>query len=98
MTMRIFISLLFSLSLHAFAALPPEYDRIKTEAEKLYAEGSFALAHDAYAKAGSIKLPTAEKRWLEFRLADTQWRSQAATQTSDTTKLDEARKQLEVLI
>ena len=98
MTMRIFIALILSLTLHAFAALPPEYEKLKADAEKLYADGSFALAHEAYQKAGSIELPANEKRWVEFRLADTQWRAQAGTQTSDTTKLDQARQQLEALI
>ncbi|MEY2429118.1 MAG: alpha-2-macroglobulin, partial [Verrucomicrobiota bacterium] len=98
MTTRIFIALVFSLAVHALAALPPEYENLKADAEKLYADGSFALAHEAYQKASSIKLPAGEKRWLEFRLADTQWHSQAATQTADTTKLDDARKQLEALI
>src|SRR2546421_9613748 len=98
MTTRLFIALIFSLAVDALAALPPEYGQIKTDAEKLYAEGSFALAHDAYAKAGSLDLPIAEERWLKFRLGDTQWRSQAATQSADTTKLDDARKQLEGLI
>ncbi|HEY0728734.1 MAG TPA: MG2 domain-containing protein, partial [Pyrinomonadaceae bacterium] len=37
-------------------------------------------------------------RWVEFRLADTLWRSQAATQTADTTKFETAQKQLEQLI
>jgi hypothetical protein len=37
-------------------------------------------------------------RWVEFRLADTTWRAQAATETSDTTKFEQATKQLEELI
>ena len=37
-------------------------------------------------------------RWVLFRNADTLWRSQAATQTADTTKLDQARDWLEQLL
>src|SRR5438874_1269334 len=82
----------------AGAVLPPQYEQIKKDGEKLFTEGSFALAHQAYQKAESMELPAEEKRWMEFRLADTQWRSQAATETADTTKLDQARHQLEALI
>ena len=39
-----------------------------------------------------------EARWVEFRLADTLWRAQAATQTADTTKYETAERQLESLI
>ena len=39
-----------------------------------------------------------ESRWVGFRLADTLWRAQAATKTADSTKYDEARHQLEVLV
>ncbi|HKY46291.1 MAG TPA: MG2 domain-containing protein, partial [Pyrinomonadaceae bacterium] len=37
-------------------------------------------------------------RWVEFRLADTAWRAQSATQTSDTSRYEQAQKQLEELI
>ena len=82
----------------ALGALPPEYDALKEKAEKLVQEKSFALAHDTYAKAAELQLPGSERRWVEFRLADTQWRSQAATQTADTTRLDQAARQLEALV
>ncbi|MDB6068427.1 MAG: Large extracellular alpha-helical protein [Pedosphaera sp.] len=90
--------LCLALCLNAFAALPPEYDQLKTDAEKLYAQGSFAKAHEAYEKAKPMDLPAAEMRWVDFRLADTLWRSEASTQTADTTQLDKARQQLEVLV
>jgi len=98
MILRIVIGLVLSATLHGFAALPPDYEKLKADAEKLSADGSFALAHEAYQKAAAIELPPPEKRWVEFRLADTQLRSQAATQTADTTKLDDARQKLAVLI
>ena len=40
-------------------------------------------------------LSEADARWVDFRMADTQWRSAAATDNSDPTRLDEARDNLE---
>jgi alpha-2-macroglobulin len=85
---------LFALKLAA--ALPPEYESLKADAEKFYAEGSFAKAHELYARAMVMSNITSnEARWVSFRNYDSQWRSAAATQTADTTKLDQAREQLE---
>jgi alpha-2-macroglobulin len=75
-----------------------DYDALKIEAEKLYSEGSYARARELYSRARELAQLPAERRWIDFRLADTLWRSQAATKTSDSTKYDEARRQLEVLI
>jgi len=87
------------LTLQLFAAEPPEYETLKAEAEKLYADGSYAKAHELYARAMVMSnISSNEARWVFFRNAETQWRAQAATQTADTTKLDQARQQLEVLI
>src|SRR5690349_16004926 len=88
----------FLLAFNLFAAAPPEYESLKADAEKLYTDGSFARAHDLYASVNRTNLPAAEQRWVQFRLADTQWRSQAATQTADTTRLDAARHELEVMV
>src|SRR5437868_1991944 len=96
--LKILVGLCLTLCLNTFAALPPEYDQLKADAEKLYAQGSFAKAHEAYEKAKPMDLPAAEMRWVDFRLADTLWRSEAATQTADSTQFDNARQQLEVLI
>jgi len=94
--MRLSVVLLVSLAVAARAELPEEYVRLKTDAEKLYAEKSFAKSHELYARAlGMSNLPAAEARWVFFRNADTLWRSQAASQTADTTKLDQARGWLE---
>ena len=87
------------LTLQLFAAEPPEYETLKAEAEKLHADGSYAKAHELYARAMVMSnISSNEARWVFFRNAETQWRAQAATQTADTTKLDQARQQLEVLI
>src|SRR2546428_9530120 len=101
MRLRVVLALMVGVAgvnFEAGAALPPEYEQMRKEGEKLFAEGSFGRAHEAYQKAEGMELPAEEKRWVEFRLADTQWRSQAATETADTTKLDQARQQLERLI
>ncbi len=95
--MRFFAALLV-VALNTLAALPPEYETLKAEAEKFYTDKSFARAGEVYARAIVTNLPAVEARWVGFRLADTQWRAQAATQTADTTKLDQARETLEKLV
>ena len=75
-----------------------DYAGLKAEAERLYAQGSYARAQEIYSRVDKKSLPAAELRWVEFRLADTLWRAQAATETADNTKFEEAQKQLEELI
>jgi len=49
-----------------------DYASIKKEAERLYAEKSYARAHSLYQESHP---PTAgEEGWVAFRLADTRWR------------------------
>jgi len=72
-----------------------DYPHLFTQAEQRFAEKSYTLAHDLYARTTAMKLTAAEARWVAFRLADTQWRAQAATQNADTTKIDAARQALE---
>ncbi|HEX4644237.1 MAG TPA: hypothetical protein VH598_01370, partial [Verrucomicrobiae bacterium] len=52
--------LFFTFCLNTLAALPPDYEPVKAQAEKLYADGSFRLAHDEYEKAKAMELPAAE--------------------------------------
>ena len=75
-----------------------DYARLKSEAEQFYAAGSYARANEVYGRVDQTGLSPGEKRWVEFRIADTSWRAQAATETSDTTKFELAQKQLEELI
>src|SRR6266436_3410285 len=75
-----------------------DYAKAKAKAEQEYAAGSYARAYDIYAKVSKTGLPAAEARWIDFRLADTGWRAQAGSQTSDTTKSEQAIKQLDELI
>jgi uncharacterized protein YfaS (alpha-2-macroglobulin family) len=76
----------------------PDYSRAKADAEAQYSQGSYARANEIYAGIDKSKLSAPEARWVQFRIADTMWRAQAATETSDSTRLDQAQKQLEELI
>ncbi|MFQ3589341.1 MAG: alpha-2-macroglobulin family protein [Chloracidobacterium sp.] len=72
-----------------------DYQTLKTEAERLYAEGSYELARQRYAQLDPSTLPAGEARWVRFRLADTDWRARAATTQSD---FEPARAALDKLI
>ncbi|MDA2926676.1 MG2 domain-containing protein, partial [Acidobacteria bacterium AH-259-G07] len=93
-----FLSLFILFGLSSAQLPGADYEGLKEQAERLYAEGSYRRAHELYVKADELDLPEAEARWVDFRLTDTQWRAQAATQTSDSTEFEEARRQLEALI
>ena len=84
--------LLCAIHFSACAAAPPpaDYASHRAAAEKLFAEGSFAKAGEIYRAINATNLAPAEARWVQFRRADTQWRSEAATQQADTTRLAEA--------
>ena len=75
-----------------------DYSQLRQQAEAQYAQGNYSRAHELYSKVDKLKLAAPDVRWVEFRLADTSWRAQAGTQTSDTTHYEEAQKQLEELI
>lgn len=74
---------------------PSDYETNQSAAEQFYADGSYAKAHEIYSKMDVSQLSSDEARWVAFRLADTQWRSQAATDNPDTTRIDEARAGLD---
>src|SRR3989304_5631245 len=93
-----FLVLLFLLGLAVLLAQPSDYQSLRMEAEKFYAEGSYSRAQELYEKARSLPLSSKEARWVDFRLADTRWRSQAATETADPTKFEQAQRQLETLV
>ena len=81
------------------AAAPPQnYQELKTQAEALYFQGSYGRANALYAQAIAMDLSNDDKRWVNFRIADTLWRSQAGTQTADSSIYDKARAQLEEVI
>ncbi|MCH8209630.1 MAG: alpha-2-macroglobulin, partial [Nitrospinae bacterium] len=91
------IGLLFPV-LFISAAAAQDYSRLKAEAEKFFKEASFSRAHKIYQKAGTLNLSPQQKRWVDFRLADTLWRAQAGSKTADSSKFDQARHGLEVLV
>ncbi|HEX9160594.1 MAG TPA: MG2 domain-containing protein, partial [Thermoanaerobaculia bacterium] len=67
------------------------YESLKRQAESSYSEKSYGRAHELYEQIAALSLPAEEKRWVDFRLADTAWRADASNR-------DAARKQLEELI
>jgi hypothetical protein len=73
---------------------PSSYEELKAGGERYYAEGSYALSRTSYLAAQKLAPTPAEKRWVDFRLADTRWRAFAATENSDQTELLEARRHL----
>src|SRR3974377_2180011 len=90
-----FISL---ISLSAIEESQSSYLDLKQEAERHFENGSYALAYSLYSKIDKKQLSSVEARWVDFRQADTLWRSEAATNSADTTKLDQARQQLEKMV
>jgi len=100
---------LLNLSLHclvlfALTLLPqnafsnPDYAKLKAEAERFYDRDSFSRAHEVYLAAQKLDLNDEEARWVRFRLADTLWRAQAASNNPDSTVFDKARFQLEKMV
>jgi alpha-2-macroglobulin len=88
----------FTFLLFNAIAQQSDYAQLRNDAEAEYAQGSYSRANELYAKVDKTRLNPADLRWVEFRLADTTWRAQAATQTPDTTHFEQAQKQLEELI
>ncbi|UCD76852.1 MAG: hypothetical protein JSV91_07965 [Phycisphaerales bacterium] len=80
------------------AGPPEELGDFAAVAEKHYAEGSYARAHELYKQLAARPLTDAQKRWVDFRLPDTRWRAQAATRTHDDTIRRQALKELEALV
>lgn len=88
------VTLIGMLLLSTAVAFPPQgsdYEAIRAEGEREYAEKSFGRAHAAYERAAKLKLSEEEKRWVEFRLADTTWRADAASPDPERKKVDQAR-------
>ncbi|MDD2709479.1 MAG: alpha-2-macroglobulin family protein [Verrucomicrobiae bacterium] len=80
-------------------AAPGDYEKRKEEAEKLFAEKSYAQAAAIYAGMDMGGLAPEERRWVKFRQADAAWRAQAGTQAGgDDTVIVKARQQLEAMV
>ena len=78
-------------------ALAADFGDLRTAAERLYAEGSYAEANKAYLTADTNGLAKAEARWVIFRLADTQWRAAATARGTDGEPIQAAKRVLEQL-
>ncbi len=89
---------LAAIALLLGANTPPDYPKLRSQAERLIAEKSFSEAHELYERLAKADLPAPEKRWVAFRLADTLWRSQDIPNGGDPSKLDQARRDLQALI
>lgn len=89
---------LFGFSLRPARAQSPDYQTVKAEAERLYAEGSYELARQRYTQLDPSKLAPADAQWVRFRLADCDWRSRAATMQSDPQAFEAPRAALEALV
>ena len=68
-----------------------------TEAERLRAEGSYALALERYRQVPDAGLTQDQRRWLDLRLADAAWRAEQHGENPDPTTLETARERLEAL-
>jgi len=76
----------------------PAAEDAVAEAERLYAEGSYALALEAYRGLDTSGLGADRRRWVEFRLADALWRAQTATNHPDDSEVERARETLETIV
>src|SRR6266542_1903314 len=79
-------------------AQQPDYGSLKAQAEKLYAEQSYAKSYELYKQAEGLKLSATDARWVAFRVADTLWRSEAVTESADSTKFEQAHEKLDLLV
>src|SRR5687768_5496167 len=96
---KIIVSIaVFAFLLFNAAAQESDYLQLRATAEREYSQRSYQRAHEIYAQVDKSKLSPSELRWVEFRLADTLWRADVATHSSDNTKIEEARKQLKELV
>lgn len=74
------------------------YALLRKNAESEYAQKSYARAHELYEQAAKLTLDAEQRRWVNLRLADTQWRNENANPSADPTKRDEARAALETVV
>lgn len=96
---RIGIVALFLLAgIAVVPAQQTDYETLKKNAETFYGEGSYSRAHEVYEQASAMKLDPEQARWVRFRLADTLWRSQAATETADPSIYEKAQQELQAIV
>lgn len=88
------VVLLMASSANELSAQTSDYAALRAEAERQFAEGSYARAQETYEKAAALDLSAAQRRWVEFRLTDTSWRAANGTNNSDTSVFDKAQERL----
>ncbi|UCD10835.1 MAG: alpha-2-macroglobulin [Nitrospinaceae bacterium] len=71
---------------------------LQANAEAYYAKKSYARANALYREIAALKPEGDLARWVDFRIADTQWRAAAATDNPDPTLIEEAQRALEVQV
>jgi hypothetical protein len=76
------------------ATLNPRF----AEAERLYREGSYKQAHEEYQKLVDDLGAAEDRRWVEFRLAETLARSEAASENADDSASRNAQQDLQKFI
>jgi uncharacterized protein YfaS (alpha-2-macroglobulin family)/tetratricopeptide (TPR) repeat protein len=75
-----------------------DYEALRRRAEAHVAERSYTLAKRLYEEAARLDLDADQERWVGFRLADTTWRAQAASEQSDDTESARAEARLRELV
>ena len=76
----------------------PSHQELLNQADAYYAEKSFAKAHQIYLKVPLGSLETELAKWVDFRRADTLWRSGSGQGADDSSQLQQARRKLEELV
>jgi uncharacterized protein YfaS (alpha-2-macroglobulin family) len=72
--------------LAASTALAADFGEQRRAAEQFFSEGSYAKAREAYLRIETNSLGKSDQRWVSFRLADTQWRSQGNNLRNETSE------------
>ncbi len=93
-----FIFIFHTLFVGVAESQKASYSLLKQQGEAYFDQGSFSKAHQVYKKALEFDLDENDKRWIEFRLADTLWRSEASSKKFDTSILDQSKDQLNKMI
>ncbi len=74
------------------------YGELNEKAKSYFDNKSYALAIEAYEEIAALSLTAEQKRAVTFRLADSRWRNEVATESTDHTTLQEARIVMEDII
>jgi uncharacterized protein YfaS (alpha-2-macroglobulin family) len=92
------LALLLLSIVSAAPQTPSSYAKLKAQAEGEYGEKSFRRAHELYEEAARLDLPPEERRWVTFRLADTELRAQNSGGRTDEKAFQQAREALDDII